>query len=368
YLHTEMGIPLGTVGLILGVKSVAALPGQLIGGGLTDRLGRRTMMIFGLVALGLTNAGFAFGRSLPEFFLLAVLSGLMGTLYRPAAQAMVADLVEPERRAGAYGLFRIASNTGFTIGPALGGFLAEQSYLALFLLCSVANLVYAAIVFLGTPETKPQAPAAKVQGQAQGFGHAFTNLPFMAFCLLLVPLGIHFSQMSTILPVYMKGWLGLTESDFGWVMTTNAATVITLQYAISRWTEGKPRLKMMALGMALYAVGVGSVVVGQGLPWFIGSMFIMTLGETINMPISNVITADVAPPALRGRYMGLLNITWNTGMGIGPALGGFIVDAFGIQYVWPTVCAIGLAAAVGFLILEKTAKEHLAPQRGYANA
>ncbi|NLE75300.1 MAG: MFS transporter, partial [Chloroflexi bacterium] len=284
-------------------------------------------------------------------------------LYSPAAQAMLADLVGPGQRPRAYGLWRMASNLGFAIGPALGGFIAEQSYLTLFLLNAATGLTFAAVVLFGTDETKPDiAP----QGQPRpgllggGFGRVVANRPFVAFCVVSVAIGVVYSQMSTALPVYMKEGLGLAESHYGWVMTTNAGMVALLQYGVTRRAERRPRLRMMALGLSLYAVGVGSVSLAQGFAWFVASMAILTLGEMIAMPIANAVAADLAPPDLRGRYMSLLGITWSAGMGLGPWMGGALADNLGLSLLWPTMAGVGFAAAGAYLLLERAVGPRLA--------
>ncbi|MBC7223989.1 MAG: MFS transporter, partial [Anaerolineae bacterium] len=120
YLRQRLDAPMTTVGFILTAWSLAAFPGQLLGGELADRVGRRGMMVLSLVASGLTTLGFGLAGSLAAFLALAVLAGLTNTFYGPAASAMVADLVGPRERARAYGLLRVTNNFGFAFGPALG--------------------------------------------------------------------------------------------------------------------------------------------------------------------------------------------------------------------------------------------------------
>jgi len=277
YLRQRLGIPLTTVGLIFTTWSLAAFPAQLVGGELADRLGRRSMMVFSLVAGGLTTIGLGLATSLPAFVIMALLAGLTGPLYGPAANAMLADLVGPRRRPRAFGLLRITSNLGFAIGPALGGFIAGKSYLLLFVLSALGSLIYAAIVFFGTYETKPDAAelASEEREGPRGFLQVLSNKPFLVFCAISIVSSLLYSQMTMILPVHMKENFGLPEHFYGWVMTTNASMVALLQYSVSRWAERRPRLRMMALGSALYALGVGSVALARGFPWFLTSMVIV---------------------------------------------------------------------------------------------
>lgn len=359
YLRQRLGAPMTTVGFIATLWSLAAFPGQLMGGELADRVGRRRMMVLSLLASGATTLGFGLAGTLPAFLVLALAAGLTGSAYGPAAGAMVADLVEPEERARAYGLLRITNNSGFAVGPALGGLIAGRSYLLLFTLSALASLIYGAIVFWGTHETKPQ----DAQGLAQaregpgGFLHILQNGPFVLFCALVVAAELPYSQMTMILPVHMKEDFGLAERYFGWVMTTNAGLVALLQYGVSRWAERRPRLRMMALGTALYGLGVGSVALARGFPWFVGSMVLVTFGEMISVPIANAVSADMAPADLRGRYMAFFGLTWTTGYAIGPVLGGLVVDRLSVGLLWPLMCALGAVATGGFLLLQRAMGE-----------
>lgn len=359
YLRQRLGAPMTTVGFIATLWSLAAVPGQLMGGELVDRVGRRRMMVLSLLAGGATTLGFGLAGTLPAFLVLALAAGLTGSAYGPAAGAMVADLVEPEERARAYGLLRITNNFGFAVGPALGGLIAGRSYLLLFTFSALASLIYGAIVFWGTHETKPQ----DAQGLAQaregpgGFLHILQNGPFVLFCALVVAAELPYSQMTMILPVHMKEDFGLAERYFGWVMTTNAGLVALLQYGVSRWAERRPRLRMMALGTALYGLGVGSVALARGFSWFVGSMVLVTFGEMISVPIANAVSADMAPADLRGRYMAFFGLTWTIGYAIGPMLGGLVVDRLSVGLLWPLMCALGAVATGGFLLLQRAKGE-----------
>jgi len=363
YLRQRLGIPLTTVGLIFTIWALAAFPAQLVGGELADRLGRRSMMVFSLVAGGLATIGLGLATSLPSFVIMALLAGLTGPLYGPAANAMLADLVGPRRRPRAFGLLRITSNLGFAIGPALGGFIAGKSYLLLFALSALGSLIYAAIVFFGTYETKPDAAesASEEREGPQGFLQVLSNKPFLVFCAISIVSSVLYSQMTMILPVHMKENFGLPEQFYGWVMTANASMVALFQYSVSRWAERRPRLRMMALGSALYALGVGSVALARGFPWFLTSMVIVTFGEMITVPVANTVAADMAPPDLRGRYMAFSGLTWSAGFAIGPVLGGVIADQLSIRLLWPLMGAIGSAAAGAFLLLERLAGTKFRP-------
>ena len=242
YLRQKLGVPMTTIGLVLGARSMAAVPAQLIGGELADRWGRRKLMAFSLLAMGLTNIGFGLAGSLPQFVVLAILGGTVGTLFAPASNAMLADLVGKKDHARAYALLRVASNLGFSIGPAMGGFLAMRSYLAVFLIGALGNLTFGSIVLAATQETKPDFKPTSdgARTAPRGFSEVFRNRRFMAFAAITVSLTLLFSQMSTLLPVHMKESFGLQESYFGWVMTLSSFLITCFQFSVSQWAGASP--------------------------------------------------------------------------------------------------------------------------------
>ncbi len=355
YLHQRLNITMTYVGVILAFWSSSALVGQVVGGSLTDRFGRKRLMVF---SLGV-NAGVLVAFGFADSFLLAasvvILAGVVGALFQPARDAMVADLVEPAKRPQAYGLLRVVANLGIAIGPALGGFLASRSYLITFLSNASATFIFFLIALFLMRETKPQSvPAERASDTAPGnLLTVLSDTRFIAFCAGITLTTILAAQMMTVLPIYMKDQFGLGESFYGWVMTTNAGMVVLLQFPITRATERAPRLFLTAAGAMLYALGVFSIAFSSAFPHFILAMVVYTFGEMILIPTATAVTADLAPAELRGRYMGMLGLTWSVGFGIGPIIGGLISEHIAPVALWPLTATAGLLAAILFLGLAR---------------
>jgi MFS family permease len=136
-------------------------------------------------------------------------------------------------------------------------------------------------------------------------------------------------------------------------MALNATMVVLLQFPITRITDRYRRMQMqmMALGAFLYALGFGVKGFVGTLPLFASSVVIWTLGEMVIAPVSTVLVADMAPETVRGRYMGVFGLTWGIGYGLGPTLGGTVMDNLGGRYIWHTSLILGSMAAAAFLLL-----------------
>jgi MFS family permease len=145
-------------------------------------------------------------------------------------------------------------------------------------------------------------------------------------------------------------------SQYGFIMATNAIMVVLFQYSVTRKSEGFPPLRVLALGALLYAAGVGSVALGQNAPAFVVSMAILTLGELLLVPTATALAANLAPPDMRGRYMGLFGLTWSIGFGIAPVIGGVLNDRVAPVAIWYGGLLMGLTAAAGLMLLERRLK------------
>jgi MFS family permease len=352
YIRQHLDIPLTTVALLLTLNSVAGLLSTSLAGPLVDRFGRKGAMFVSLSAscllyLAMTQAG-----SLAPWAVLIILLGMFGPLFRVGSNAMVADLVEPESRANAYALLRMSNNLGIAIGPMIGGFVAAVSYSWAFLIAATAYAIFALLLLLMVKETLPQAGSASaaVSGD-RGYGLLLRDRHFLAFCLVSTLAVVPASIMMVLLPVYAKEQYGVIESQYGFIMAANAAMVVFFQYPVTQVTKRYPHLPVLAVGALLYGLGVGSVALGQGFVAFLVSMIVMTLGELILVPTGTALAANLSPPNMRGRYMGVYGLTWSLGFGLGPVIGGLLNDNIAPVAIWFGALVTGLLATAGFILL-----------------
>jgi MFS family permease len=133
--------------------------------------------------------------------------------------------------------------------------------------------------------------------------------------------------------------------------------VVLFQYPITSLTRRYPSLPVLAVGAVFYALGVGSVALGSSFWAFWLSMVVLTLGEMVLVPTGTTLTANLAPADQRGRYMGVYSLTWSLGIGLGPAIGGFLSDQIAPVAIWYGGLAFGLVAALAFLWLGRWLQE-----------
>jgi MFS family permease len=359
YITDKFKVGMTEVGILFALFSASSFVGTMLGGALTDRLGRKRIIIFSLLASSFSTLAMGFVESLEAFYVLALVSGVFTDVGGPAQQAMVADLLPENQRAQGFGILRVSFNLAVTIGPAIGGFLAAQSYLLLFVTDAVISSIVAALVYFTLPETKPKAlPGTQPESMAATFGgyvRVLRDLTFMLFMFSCILMGLVYMNMNTTLGVYLRDNRGVLESGYGFLLSVNAAMVVLLQFPITRRIEDRPPMLMMAFGTALYAVGFAMYGFVTGYAMFVLAMVIITIGEMVVAPVAQALTAQLAPEDMRGRYMAIFGFSWTIPFAVGPLLAGLVLDNLNPSYLWYAAGMVGLLAVLGFLYLQRRA-------------
>ena len=357
YVSGKLALPLTSVASLITLSSACGLVSSLLGGPIIDRLGRKWVMVASLLINGGGYLLMSQATTFPAFALIMALNGTVNPLYRVAADAMMADLIPPERRPEAYSLLRMANNIGISIGPALGGFLAAVSYTITFSIAAAGLAAFSLLIALFGRETMPEhAPTHSVSASPErfgGYGKVLANLPFSGMVFVFALVQVCASLIWILMAVYSKTYYGVNESQYGWIPTTNALMVVLFQFSITQITRRFKPLKVMAVGAFFYAIATFSVAIGTGFWWFWASMVVMTLGELALVPTVSTYTANLAPPDQRARYMSLSGLTWQVSSGIGPVFGGILSDQFGPKTIWLGGGVVGLVSILGFLLLER---------------
>ena len=365
YVTAHFDVGMTTVGIIFGLFSISAIFGSTIGGALSDRFGRKRMIIFGLVSSALITLLMGFAHDIRIFFVAAVLVGLFANMGDPARQAMVADLLPPEQRADGYGLMRIIMNLAMTIGPAIGGFMAARSYLTLFITDAVASTITAFIVFLFIKESMPAA--AEDEGSERfletfsGYAVALRDKVFMVFIAASILVTIVYMQMNTTLSVYLRDVHHVPTQYYGYLISMNALLVVLFQFFITRKTRRFRPLHVIAAGAFLYGIGFGMFGVVNSYAFFILAILIITLAEMLIVPVSQAVVALLAPEAMRGRYMAVFGFSWAIPAAIGPLLAGVIMDYWNPNWVWYAAFISAMFAMITFLWLSTRTRKLDAP-------
>lgn len=355
YITVKFDVGMTQVGLLFAVFSISSFVGQMFGGALTDRIGRKSIMIYSLITTSFSSVLMGLVNSLPTFYLLALFIGILTEVGGPARQAMVADLLPERQRAQGFGIIRVAFNLSVAIGPVLGGFLARNSYFYLFLTDAIISSISAFIVWRAMPETKPEPkPGEAEESMAstfRGYGRVLRDRLFMLFLAAGILSGFVYMNFNTTLGVFLRDVHEVPETGYGLLLSLNAAMVVLFQFAITRRIERYAPMLMMALGVTLYAVGFGMYGFVSSMTLFVLAMVILTIGEMLIAPVSQALVASFSPEDMRGRYMAIFGFSWGLPYAFGPLAAGLIMDNTNPRYLWWVAGVVGLLAASMYMWL-----------------
>jgi MFS family permease len=363
YVTQRFQVGMTQVGIIFLIFSIASLVGNLFGGAMTDRFGRKKMLLFGLITSGLSSLTLGFISDFRLVYPTALMVGLLSNTAGPAQQAMVADLLPVDQRTEGFGIVRVIANLAITIGPAIGGMLATNSYLLLFIADALSSLVTAGIVLAALPETMPEMSTLQTDqslvASIGGYRSAIRDWVFIAFLTISTLMILVYIQMNSTLSVYLRDVHGISPKGFGYILSLNAAMVVLFQFWITRRISKYRAMGVMATGSLFYALGFGMYGFVNSYPMFLAAMVIITIGEMLVTPTAQSLVARLAPEDMRGRYMALYGLSWILPNALGPLAAGIIMDNYNPDWVWYAGGFISIVVALGYLTLNAGAEQRL---------
>jgi MFS family permease len=336
------------VGALVMAYGAGSLVSVLCGGVLTDRLGRRATLLLSLFGSGAAAILLGFSPSIRVFAILLVLFGFVADLYRPAASAMIGDLLASSQRVIGFAALRLAVNLGFAVGMGLGGLLADWSWRSLFFGDGFTTLLYGFVVFLFIAETRPQASRETMEGKGSGPSPLADGvylrlvLASFAFCLMF------FSHI-TVMPLTVTLSAGYPAVVYGLLIGANGLLIALFEISVVAALRPFRRLRVAALGLGLTGIGFALTGLLQHWAWYLLTVVLWTAGEILASPQEMAFIADWAPPASRGRYLSLYQASWSLAFALNPILLLPLHDRWGELAFWGSVGLLALPA-IGLLL------------------
>jgi MFS family permease len=368
YLHNGRGFGLGVAGLVVGTLTGVAVVAAPFAGPVIDRHGARVTAVGAGAALTAGYAGLAFCRSPAQAFAAAALAGAGNGALNPAQSALVATLVTAGMRHRATAVSRVATNAGIGIGGALGGVVAAYGlagFVALFLANAITYLGYVCV--LAALVREPARPDRIAGGYRTVLGdRAFVHLAVTTVAMTAVGWGV----FTWLLPPYARNGLGISARLIGLLLLANAATVVVAQVPVARFAEGRRRVAMMAVAAVLFTAACLLVLAAGHSPGIayaelVTAVVLIGAGECFFTTTLTPLVADLAPAALRGRYMASIGLCWWAGLAVAPTLGLQLLSRSAAA-AFITAAAVAAAAGVSALALDRRlpAPSRLTPRPG----
>jgi MFS family permease len=344
----------------------------LAGGVVTDRFGRRRTLLVSLFGSGVLAVAMGVVPSVDLFVPLLVAFGFIVDLYRPAASAIIGDLLPSSDRASGFAGLRMAVNLGWASGTAIGGVLADWNWRFLFLGDGLTTLAFGVLVYFTIPETRPPrvvlasevpAPPPAVDGRTAVarpvFGRGPTNPlrdgVFLAMALTGLLFTLIFCSNLSVLPLTVTQSAGYPAVVFGLLAAVNGVLIAFFEISITARLRGFRRLRLAALGSFLVAVGFGMIGLVMHWAWFLLAVLVYTAGEILSSPQAMAFIADWAPPEARGRYLSLYQATWSVAIAVNPAIALPLHAALGEAAFWGLMPLVAIPGIVILLRLDRTA-------------
>ncbi len=347
---TQKGFGLKEVGLALTAWSTGNLSATLIGGHLADTLGRRLTVVISMLSCAVLLVILSFMESLWAIVFFAFLTSLFSEIYRPAAHALVADLVPKEDRVLVYAVLRWAINAGFAVGPAIAGVLSHISYKWIFWLDAFTSGIYGllALWFLPLIEVYDKPPPSHIfralSSFKRSFKVSFSDRRFVQvfFASLLNAFGFMQTFVTLGLEVTSRGY---TEILFGLILGLNGAIIIFFELPLSVWVRRQNQRTMMVAGYLLIGIGFGLFSIQAGMTSLFAGMFVLTVGEMIALPVGMAYVSNLAPDDMRGRYMGMWGFSWAFAMVLATSVGIKLYSSMGGTF-WLFILFINAVSAL----------------------
>lgn len=332
------------IGVTIGIGSLAGMLGGFFGGYLSDRFGRRIIMLAAIYMWGFVFLGFAFTGVPIIFALLNAINGLCRSFYEPVSQALMADLTEKEKRYQVFSLRYMAINIGVSVGPLLGTLFAAMSGRLPWIITGCIYLCYGVLLHVllnkfGIRSIEGEKKEPVTIGQS--WNVIRRDKAFRFFIIGGIISAISYAQMTSTLSQFVDGQFANGVTLFAWMMSINAVVVIAFQLPFSKWAEKKSPMTAITVGSISYAIGHVGFAFSDSWWMLIVSMVIFTWGEILTFPAGAIIIDRLAPDKMRGTYFGAQTFT-NLGHFLGPWLGGMLLQGYGGQSLFITVAVVSI--------------------------
>lgn len=329
HIHQALGGNAILTMLLFGLQPLTDIVFTLIAGGITDRYGRKKLMVIGLLLQGISMSGFAFFESAALFALLYVINGIGRSLYIPAQRAQIADITGEEKRAEVFALLGTITAIGAVIGPLFGAFLYETYPEFLFILQAGTLVLYAILVWTQLPETAPKLRENKKEKQTSTWRSFLSNhYPIFGLMLCTLPISFFYAQTETNYRIFAEDLFSNYLFVLTFLATCKAVMEIVLQIALVKWSERFSMHKIMALSYSCFTVAAIGYGFSKSLSLLFFTLLILTIGESIALNHLLRFVGKIAPNHMRGRYFSIYGLHWDISRTCGPAIGAVILQQY----------------------------------------
>ena len=339
-----------TIGLLGTSFSLMQFLFSPIWGRWSDRIGRKPIILVGLMGSCLSYLTLALATSLPLVFAARIIGGIAGANI-PTAQAYIADITTPENRARGMGMVGAAFGLGFIFGPALGGLLSRVSPATPMWFASALCLTNFVAAWLLLPESRSVNATTKRLGNLEVLRHAMAKPALLLLLALYFLVTLAFSGFEATFALFSEARFGYTASTLGLVFTFIGVILAVVQGAlVGRAVKAIGERRLVPLAIFAIAVGIGLLPFVWNVPTLLGALGVLAIGMGFNGPALTSMLSRLADRNDQGGILGLGSSLASLGRVVGPAWGGYLYDAYGMTMPYVSAAALMLLAFAVALI------------------
>jgi len=327
FLEKARALSLSQVGLVLGAGNISYQIGSLLGGPLSDRFGRRSIIVIGALLQGAAMLGYHYAVPYWLFLTFSSVNGMGLGLLAPTIKAMIADEVDAAQRTSAFSWRGILAHSGIIVAGVVIAWMTSLQQRP-FLLAALVFAALAALTRFSLPDDRCIGPDCRRTPLAE-YKHILTHRSFLFFSLITLVIWALYAQFALILPLRGEHVLH-SATLIGLIWTINSMSVVLLQGLVARYVLQRinPYLSL-TMGTALLGTGLTAMGWAEQFIALSGAAFLFILGEMLFMPVQDSLVTHFAKEEWLGAYFGISNFVSGIGTAIGTSLGGIMVEKLG---------------------------------------
>ncbi|MCK1993956.1 TCR/Tet family MFS transporter [Peribacillus muralis] len=340
FLAEKVGGSPTELGLLMAVYSLMQLFFAPIWGRISDRVGRKPVMMIGIAGLALSFLIMALADSLWVLFVARIVGGVLSSANMPTAMAYVADITTPEDRGKGMGILGAATGLGFIFGPAIGGIFSKTSLNLPFYIAAISSLITLLLVMVLLKEPHSVEKRAQISKNKESMWKAFKGPLTIMFTLQLI---VTFSMagLETTFAYFAAKKADISLVQLGYIfMIMGFGSAIVQGGLVGRLTKKYGEGMVIQLGLIISAVGFILILFSSG---FWTSAFFLTIFGAGNGFIRPAISALLTKSSATGHgsITGLLSSFDSFGRIAGPPIGGwFFSISIGLPFIAGAILSV----------------------------
>ena len=351
YLFNYRGVQYDVIGLLFTLTALFSIPVSVYGGNLCDKLGRRKValmtMPFGILIFFMVFLSAYLNLPTIIFFIALISSEPLFSIQWIVDNAIITDSVSEVQRTDAFSVTRIAGNLGFSIGPAVGGFLSDFSLSYVFLSTFLMSFVELVIYVMITETNKNMVK------ERSSISFPKSDKKFLAIALLMASIWFVAGQWGTTLTLFWTSFDKIPYATIGILYSLNGVFVVLLQLPTNRLMISIPDHVRMFIGGMIYAVSFFALSLFSGFAFLVIDVFFLTLGENTISPVTSSVVSKIAPDDKRGQYFGAFYLVSGFVTPMAPLMGTSLMQYFSYSPIifWGIIAVIGTTISLFMLLI-----------------